>query len=91
MSRVKVLVVDDKENMLKLFAKILAEGYELTTAGDGARAMSLVATEAFDVVVTDIRMPGAGGFEVVLGHRGARLVQTQPSCARTRRQPPRRP
>ena len=65
MSRVKVLVVDDKENMLKLFAKILAEGYELTTAGDGARAMSLVATEAFDVVVTDIRMPGASGFEVL--------------------------
>jgi len=64
-SRVKVLVVDDKENMLKLFAKILAEGYELTTAGDGARAMSLVATEDFDVVVTDIRMPGASGFEVL--------------------------
>ncbi|GEJ58096.1 sigma-54-dependent transcriptional regulator [Anaeromyxobacter diazotrophicus] len=65
MSRVKVLVVDDKENMLKLFGKILAEGYELTTAQDGARALSLVAGEAFDVVVTDLRMPGAGGFEVL--------------------------
>jgi two-component system response regulator AtoC len=62
---VRVLVVDDKENMLKLFARILAEGYRLTTAADGARALSLVATEEFDVVVTDIRMPGAGGFEVL--------------------------
>src|SRR5690242_6637410 len=63
--RTRVLVVDDKENMLKLFAKILAEGYELTSAGDGARALALVASEAFDVVVTDIRMPGASGFELL--------------------------
>jgi two-component system response regulator AtoC len=62
---VRVLVVDDKENMLKLFARILADGYRLTTAADGSRALSLVATEDFDVVVTDIRMPGAGGFEVL--------------------------
>jgi len=65
MAPVRVLVVDDKENMLKLFAKILADGYQLTTAGDGSRALSLVATEDFDVVITDIRMPRAGGFEVL--------------------------
>ena len=65
MNRVKVLVVDDKENMLKLFGKILADGYELTTAQDGARALALLAGEAFDVVVTDLRMPGASGFEVL--------------------------
>jgi two-component system response regulator AtoC len=62
---VRVLVVDDKENILKLFSRILADGHRLTTALDGARALSLVATEEFDVVVTDIRMPGAGGFEVL--------------------------
>jgi DNA-binding NtrC family response regulator len=65
MQRTRVLVVDDKENMLKLFEKILADGYEVTTAGDGSRALALVAGESFDVVVTDIRMPGAGGFEVL--------------------------
>ncbi len=63
--RAKVLVVDDKENMLKLFEKILGDGYELHTAGDGARALSMLAGQAFDVVVTDIRMPGADGFEVL--------------------------
>ncbi len=62
---VRVLVVDDKENILKLFEKILSEGYTVATASDGARALSLLATDAFDVVVTDIRMPGAGGFEVL--------------------------
>ena len=67
MAKAKVLVVDDKENILKLFAKILADDYELSTCGDGARALALIGSEAFDVVVTDIRMPGAGGFEVLQG------------------------
>jgi two-component system response regulator AtoC len=62
---VRVLVVDDKENILKLFGKILSDGYAVATASDGARALSLLATDEFDVVVTDIRMPGAGGFEVL--------------------------
>jgi len=63
--KVRVLVADDKENMLKLFAKILADGYAVETAEDGARALSLVATRPYDVVVTDIRMPGADGFELL--------------------------
>jgi len=65
MEPVRVLVADDKENMRKLFAKILADGYDLETAQDGASALALVATRAFDVVVTDIRMPGADGFELL--------------------------
>jgi DNA-binding NtrC family response regulator len=65
MSRGRILVVDDKENMLGLFTRILGEEHEVTTAADGARALSLVATREFDVVVTDIKMPGAGGFEVL--------------------------
>ena len=65
MDRARVLVVDDKENMLKLFEKILGDGYDLTTASDGGRALSLVASQDFDVVVTDLRMPGADGFEVL--------------------------
>ncbi|MBI5068088.1 MAG: sigma-54-dependent Fis family transcriptional regulator [Deltaproteobacteria bacterium] len=51
--------------MLGLFARILGEEYELVTAADGGRALSLVATQEFDVVVTDIKMPAAGGFEVL--------------------------
>jgi two-component system response regulator AtoC len=65
MTSIRVLVVDDKENMLKLFAKILSDGYRVATASDGSLALSLIATEEFDVVVTDIRMPGADGFEVL--------------------------
>ena len=61
----RVLVVDDKENLRKLLGRILADGYEVDQAEDGARAMSLVATRGYDVVVTDIRMPGADGFELL--------------------------
>jgi len=63
--RARVLVVDDKENMLKLFAKILGEGCQVTTAADGGRALSLIAEQEFDVVVTDVKMPGADGFAVL--------------------------
>ncbi len=65
MSRARILVVDDKENMLKLFSKILGDEYELTTAAEGLRALSLVEAQDFDVVVTDLKMPGADGFEVL--------------------------
>jgi DNA-binding NtrC family response regulator len=65
MDRARVLVVDDKENLLKLFARILGDAYELTTAAEGGRALSLIASQEFDVVVTDLRMPGADGFEVL--------------------------
>ena len=61
----RVLVVDDKENILTLFERILADGYAVTTSSDGSRALALIATGEFDVVVTDIRMPGAGGFDVL--------------------------
>ena len=61
MSDARVLVVDDKENMRKLLQKILADGYAVDTAEDGARALSLVATRPYDVVVTDIKMPARTG------------------------------
>jgi DNA-binding NtrC family response regulator len=65
MPRARILVVDDKENLLKLFAKILGDEYELSTAAEGGHALALIASQSFDVVVTDLRMPGANGFEVL--------------------------
>ena len=76
MERARILVVDDKENILKLFARILGDGYELTTAADGGRAISLIAVQPFDVVVTDLRMPGADGFEVLRAVK-ARAPETE--------------
>src|SRR2546427_585559 len=47
MERARILVVDDKENLLRLFEKMLGESYEVTTAPDGARALALIAAQLF--------------------------------------------
>jgi DNA-binding NtrC family response regulator len=73
MVRPRILVVDDKENLRNLLARILGESYDVTTAEDGARALALLeAGDAapFDVVLTDLRMPGADGFEVLRAAAG---------------------
>ena len=63
--KARVLVVDDKENMRRLFARILGDAYVVTEAADGTQALALLAGREFDVVVTDIQMPGADGFAVL--------------------------
>jgi len=65
MTRARVLVADDKENIRKLFLKILGEEFDVVTASDGSQVLALVEVEDFDVVVADIRMPGADGFTVL--------------------------
>jgi DNA-binding NtrC family response regulator len=66
MTRARVLVCDDKENFLKLFRRILPEDrFEVMVAGDGDRALALLGATDFDVVVSDIRMPGADGLTVL--------------------------
>ena len=65
MDRAHILVIDDRENILKLFVRILGDTHEVTTAADGATAISLIGSREFDAIVTDLRMPGADGFEVL--------------------------
>jgi len=60
-----VLVVDDKDNIVKLLARILTPEFDVTTAEDGTRALGLIAATEFDVVISDIRMPGADGMVVL--------------------------
>ena len=71
MTRSRVLVVDDKENLVKLLDRILSAEFDVTTAEDGTRALALLSANEFDVVVTDIRMPGADGMVVL--HETRRL------------------
>ena len=65
MKKGRVLLVDDKESILQLLVRILGETYDLTLAQDGTRALATLSAGEFDVVLTDIRMPGADGFEVL--------------------------
>lgn len=65
MKRARVLVVDDKENFLALFRRIAPDDVEVVCASDGAAALALLAQQPFDVVVSDIRMPGADGMTLL--------------------------
>jgi len=64
-TQARVLVVDDKDNIVKLLARILSPEFMVTTAQDGTRALGLIAATEFDVIVSDIRMPGADGMAVL--------------------------
>jgi DNA-binding NtrC family response regulator len=71
-SRTRVLIADDKDTILSLFRKILWPDFDVETAADGAQAISLAVNGDFDVVVSDIRMPGADGFELLREVKRAR-------------------
>lgn len=61
----KVLVVDDDPVVGKSFNRVLSgKGYIVVTAGDGYEALQKLQSEQYDVVFTDLRMPGMDGVEV---------------------------
>lgn len=62
----KVLIVDDDELVRDLVRhKLTRAGFDVIDAGDGERALELLAAEPPDVVVLDAMMPGIDGFEVL--------------------------
>src|SRR5512138_1843413 len=64
----KVLVVDDQKNMRATTAMVLRQaGHVVEEAEDGAAAIQRVQQEAFDVVLTDLRMHGEDGMDVLRG------------------------
>jgi DNA-binding NtrC family response regulator len=82
----RVLVVDDEPVIVNSFVTILEkEGFECRAASTGEEAIDAVNAEEFDVVITDIRMPGKSGVDV-MRHVKAKtpdtivlLVTAQPS------------
>jgi two-component system response regulator (stage 0 sporulation protein F) len=62
----RILVVDDEEGARELFNTILTdEGYEVTLANNGQDALSRMVNGAYDLVVTDIKMPGMDGLQLL--------------------------
>ena len=62
----RVLVVDDERNNREALAKILGKaGHEVVGAASGEEALAALQDVGFDLVVTDLRMIGAGGIEVL--------------------------
>jgi two-component system NtrC family response regulator len=70
MRRVKILVIDDDESLRRVLEYNLAqEGYAVLTASSGEQGLDLLRKEGADLVVTDVRMPGMDGLQVLEGVR----------------------
>jgi len=69
----RVLVIDDDEPVRRLLADFMSSfGYEVEAASDGVEGLTLFAQGRHDLVVTDVRMPGVNGWDVVRGVRRIR-------------------
>lgn len=65
MAKKSVLIVDDERNTREVLARYLRSRFEVFPAEDGVQAIELLKTRDFDLVLTDLRMPGAGGMSVL--------------------------
>jgi nitrogen regulation protein NR(I) len=61
-----VLIADDEANLRKVLATLLGqEGHDVLTVADGAAALETVQDRAVDILLTDLRMPGMSGLELL--------------------------
>ncbi len=64
----KILVVEDEREVREMVVDMLAgRGHRVTACGDGRSALARFEEEQFDLVVTDLGMPGISGWEVAKG------------------------
>lgn len=70
MKRKPILIVDDEPSMRMALSESLEScGYKVETSDSGADALAKFQEGKFEVVITDMRMPGMGGMEVLRGIR----------------------
>lgn len=71
----RILIADDEARVLLILhdsLKKLGERYEIATALNGREALQLALDGPFDLVITDLRMPGLGGIELARRVKAAR-------------------
>ena len=64
----RILFVEDDPILLQMYAAMMDDApdqWEVETAGDGRQALQLMARAPFDVVVSDLFMPGMDGIELI--------------------------
>ncbi len=67
-ARQKILILDDEHDILEIYQEILARlpsQPEIHTADNGARALALLESESFSLLLADLRMPQMDGFQVL--------------------------
>jgi two-component system NtrC family response regulator len=66
-----ILIVDDEKNYTEILSVLLQEeGYETLTANSGSDALSILESEDVDLILTDMKMPGMDGLELLRQAKG---------------------
>ncbi len=73
LTKSRVLIVDDEPSVRYLFAACLSERYECVQAGSVMEAFAQLAGGEFDLVITDVLMPGLSGVELL-----RKIIETYP-------------
>ena len=63
--KTSLLIVDDERNTRDALRRYFSKKFEITTAEDGLIAINLLKNNNYDLVLTDLKMPGAGGMSVL--------------------------
>ena len=62
----RLLIVEDERNLCLLYKEELTkDGYKVTAVPDAASALEQIKKKAFDLIITDIRMPAKNGIELI--------------------------
>ena len=62
----RLLLVDDEPDMLRMLTMMLAmEGFETTAVGSGEAALAALQRDRYDLVMTDLCMPGMDGYATI--------------------------
>jgi response regulator RpfG family c-di-GMP phosphodiesterase len=73
-SAAQVLYVDDDVGLCRLFLRVFSDDVDLaiSTAGSGPEAVDLIRSRSFDVIISDLRMPGMNGLDFLAAARRER-------------------
>ena len=61
----RILIVDDEVEITEILADLLSEDYECVRAGSAEQALAQLAGNQFQLVISDITMPGMSGLEMI--------------------------
>ena len=62
----KILLVEDDKNLREIYGvRLLAEGYDIVSAGDGEEALAMAIKERPSLIVSDVMMPKISGFDML--------------------------
>lgn len=79
MEPLRVLIVDDEEEFVNpLVERLNLRGFEARGVTSGEKALELIASSGFDVVLLDVKMPGLGGLDLIRSireqHPGLKVI-----------------